>query len=98
MQLLVLCIELEDFDKSEFFFKELYAKKIPKNLTEKELSFLNDYMELFMKKNWYEMPYEVYSELYYHYPENDEFRRRLIVTLVKTGRVEQARNLASKVA
>ncbi len=97
-QLLVLSIELEDFDKSEFFFKKLYAKKFPKNLTDQEVSLLNDYMELFMKKNWYETVYEVYSELNYHFPQNDEFRRRLIVTLVKTGRVEQARNLASKVA
>lgn len=55
-------------------------------------------MEMFMKKGWFETVYEVYAELYYHYPQNDEFRRRLIVTLVKTGRVEQARNLASKVA
>ncbi len=97
-QLLVLSIELEDFEKSEFFFKKLYAKKFPKNLTDQEVSLLNDYMEMFMKRNWYETVYEVYSELYYHYPQNDEFRRRLIVTLVKTGRVEQARNLASKVA
>ena len=55
-------------------------------------------MEMFMKKSWYETVYQVYSELYYHYPQNDEIRRRLIVTLVKTKRVEQARNLATKVA
>lgn len=97
-QLLVLSIELEDFEKSEFFFKKLYAKKFPKNMTDNELSLLNDYMEMFMKRKWFESVYEVYSELYYHYPQNDEFRRRLIVTLVKTGRLEQARNLASKVA
>ncbi|MGB0346033.1 MAG: hypothetical protein ACPGGA_01035, partial [Balneolaceae bacterium] len=97
-QLLVLSIELEDFEKSEFFFRELHAKKFPKNLTDQEVSLLNDYMEMFMKKGWFETVYEVYAELYYHYPQNDEFRRRLIVTLVKTGRVEQARNLASKVA
>jgi len=97
-QLLVLSIELEDLEKSEFFFKKLYANKFPKNLTDQEISLLNDYMEMFLKKNWYETVYEVYSELNYHYPQNDEYRRRLIVTLVKTGRVEQARNLASKVA
>lgn len=97
-QLLVLSIELEDFEKSEFFFRKLHENKFPKNLTEQELSLLNDYMEMFMKKGWYESVYEVYSELHYHYPQNDEFRRRLIVTLVKTGRLEQARNLASKVA
>jgi len=97
-QLLVLSIELDDFEKSEFFFKKLFSEKFPKNLTEQETSLLNDYMEMFMKKNWYETVYEVYSELYYHFPQNDEFRRRLIVTLVKTNRVEQARNLASKVA
>lgn len=96
--MLVLSIELEDFEKSEFFFRELHAKKFPKNLTDQEVSLLNDYMEMFMKKGWFETVYEVYAELYYHYPQNDEFRRRLIVTLVKTGRVEQARNLASKVA
>ncbi len=97
-QLLVLSIELEDFEKSEFYFKKLFAGKFPKNLTEKETNQLNDYMEMFIKQGWYETVYEVYSELHYHYPQNDEFRRRLIVTLVKTGRLEQARNLASKVA
>ena len=97
-QLLVLSIELENLEKSEFFFKKLYANKFPKNLTDQEISLLNDYMEMFLKKNWYETVYEVYSELNYHYPQNDEYRRRLIVTLLKTGRVEQARNLASKVA
>jgi len=97
-QLLLLSIELEDFEKSEFYFKKLYAEKFPKKMTEQETTLMNDYMELFMKKKWYETVYEVYAELNYHYPQNDEFRRRLIVTLVKTGRVEQARNLASKVA
>ena len=97
-KLLVLSIELNDFEKSEFFFKKLFAENFPKSLTEKETTELNDYMEMFMKKSWYETVYQVYSELYYHYPQNDEIRRRLIVTLVKTKRVEQARNLATKVA
>ncbi len=97
-QLLVLSIELEEKEKADFYFKKLYAGKFPKNLTEKETNQLNDYMELFIQQGWYESVYEVYSELHYHYPQNDEFRRRLIVTLVKTGRLEQARNLASKVA
>ncbi len=97
-QLLVLSIELQDFEKSEFFFKKMYEHTLDQELSDPDLSLLNDYMEMFIKNNWYETVYEVYSKLYNHYPQNDEFRRRLIVTLVKTGRVEQARNLASMVA
>ena len=97
-KLLVLSIELSDFEKSEFFFKKLFSGKFPKNLKDTEITELHDYMELFMKKSWYETVYQVYSELYQQFPQNDEIRRRLIVTLVKTKRVEQARNLASKVA
>lgn len=97
-KLLVLSIELSDFEKSEFFFKKLFADKFPKSLSKQDITELHDYMEMFMKKNWYESVYQVYSELYYNFPQNDEIRRRLIVTLVKTKRVEQARNLASKVA
>lgn len=97
-QLLVLSIELSDFDKSEFYFKKLFAGKFPENCTDAEIVELNDYMEMFMKQNWYESVYQVYSELHFKFPQNDEFRRRLIVTLVKTKRVEQARNLATKVA
>lgn len=97
-KLLVLSIELNDFEKSEFFFKKLFAENFPKALSESEIVELHDYMEMFMKKGWYETVYQVYSELYYNFPQNDEIRRRLIVTLVKTKRVEQARNLATKVA
>ncbi len=97
-KLLVLSIDLSDFEKSEFFFKKLYANKFPKNLSESDVVELNDYMNMFMKNQWFETSFQIYNELYFYYPHNDEFRRRLIVSMVKTQRLEEARQLASKVA
>ena len=97
-QLLVLSLELNDYDKSVFFFNKMFADLIPFELSEEENDEMNDYMSLFIKKGWYDFVYEIYNELYYENPEDAEYKRRLIVALVKTERVEQARELASKVA
>jgi hypothetical protein len=97
-QLLVLSIELSDYQKSVFFFQKLYGDHIPLTINEKQRTELNDYMDMFMKKEWYGFVRDVYDDLHHAYPQDDEYRRRLIVTLIKTDNVEQARILATKVA
>ena len=97
-QLLVLSIEMADHDKSVLYFHKLFGDPVPKTLSESDNAELNDYMDMFMKNKWYDLVHSVYSRLYVAHPENDEYRRRLIVTLLKTNRIEQARDLATKVA
>lgn len=97
-QLLMLSIELKDYQKSVFFFQKLYGDHIPLTINEKQRLELNDYMDMFMKNGWYGFVRDVYDDLHHAYPQDDEYRRRLIVTLLKTDNVEKARNLATKVA
>jgi len=91
--LLVLSIELCDYEKSVYFFKEIFDEFIPDNLTEDLKNKLNDYLSMFMVNGWYDYPFEVYDQLYEQESENGEYRRRLIVTLTKTNRIDKARKL-----
>lgn len=99
-KLLLLCIELEDKNCSILYFNRLFEDIFPKNLLndEKRKAEFNDFMTMFMSNGWYEFVHDVYSKLLEVYPEEDEYKRRLIVVSVKTNRIEQARRLASKVA
>ena len=91
--LLVLSIELCDYEKSVYFFKEIFDEYIPDKLTEELKNKLNDYLSMFMVNGWYDYPFEVYDLLYEQESENGEYRRRLIVTLTKTNRIDKARRL-----
>ncbi|SMO95855.1 hypothetical protein SAMN06265219_11951 [Gracilimonas mengyeensis] len=97
-KLLVLCIDLHDKSKSEFYFTRLFEGRYPDQLDQEGKEDLNDFMSLFMKNEWYEFVYNIYNELFDEHPDEDEFRRRLIVVSMKTNRLEQARRLAAKVA
>ncbi|MTI86455.1 MAG: hypothetical protein FH748_00650 [Balneolaceae bacterium] len=97
-QLLILSVELSDYDKSVFFFKKIFNDEIEQGLDDSQNKELNDYMTMFMQNEWYEFVYKIYSRLYNEHPEEDEYKRRLIVVSIKTNRVEQARKLAAKVA
>lgn len=95
-QLLVMSIELGDEKKARFFFNTMFDDAFPNNLTEEDNICLNDYMDMFLKQGWFDMVYEVYSQLYEEHRQVDEYKRRLIVAAIKTNRVEQARRLATK--
>ncbi len=99
-KLLLLCIELEDKNCSVLYFNRLFEDIFPESLLDDEQrkAEFNDFMTMFMSNGWYEFVHEIYSKLLEVYPEEDEYKRRLIVVSVKTNRIEQARRLASKVA
>lgn len=94
--LLVLSIELLDYDKSVYFFKEIFEGYLPDKLNLEMAAKLHDYLSMFMVNGWYDYPSEVYDMLYEQESENGEYRRRLIVTLTKTNRLERARKLIVK--
>jgi hypothetical protein len=91
--LLVLSIELSDYEKSIFFFKEMFDEYIPDKQTNKLQSKLNEYLSMFMVNGWYDYPFEVYNRLYEKDSGNSDYRRKLIVTLAKTNRIDLAKKL-----
>lgn len=97
-QLLVLSIDLGDQDKSIYFFNRIFNEELKSSMGTDLKNELNDYMSMFMKKNWHDFVYEIYNALHRQYPNDEEFIRRLIVVSVKTQRVEKARELAARVA
>lgn len=92
-RLLLLSVELENRDKSVYFFEQMFRADIPDGLSMRGKSELNDYLELFMKRGWYDYAGSIYEKLYRAEPENAEYRRRLIVTFSKTNKIEKARKL-----
>jgi hypothetical protein len=92
-KLLMISIELGKRERAVYYFKEIFEKHLPDDLTKKLSAELDDYMTLFMTNKWYVYVAELYERLYAADPENAEYRRRLIVALSKTDRIERARNL-----
>lgn len=91
--LLMLSIELEKREQAIFYFKELFKDAFPDKMTGKQIAGLNDYMTMFMQNGWYVFAAEIYEELYTKFSDDPEYRRRLIVALSKTNRIEKARKL-----
>lgn len=92
-RLLVLSIDLEDQEKSILYFKKIYGEILPDIMSDQKIDELNDYMTLFMNKGWYLFVSEIYEQLNASHPRNNEYRRRLIVALSKSDRIEKARKL-----
>lgn len=91
--MLILSLELSDFEKSVCYFEELYRELIPEELTQEQKGEVNDYLGMFMAEGWFEYCGGLYRELYKSEPNNPEYRRRLIVTFSKTDKIDEARDL-----
>jgi len=91
--LLVLSIEQSNYRKSVYFFKEMFEDSIPDKLTAEQQHKLNEFLSMFMVNGWYDYPFEMYEQLYEEDSKNSEYRRRLIVTLSKTNRIEKAKKI-----
>lgn len=92
-KLLMISIELGIRERAIFYFKEIFEEYLPGELTDRLSADLDDYMTLFMTNKWYVFVAELYERLYTADPKNAEYRRRLIVALSKTDRIERARKL-----
>ena len=91
--LLMISIELGKRERAVYYFKEIFEEHLPDNLTDRLSAELDDYMTLFMTNKWYAYASELYERLYAAEPDNTEYRRRLIVALSKTDRLDRARKL-----
>lgn len=92
-KLLMTSIELGKRERAIYYFNEIFEDKLPTGLNHKFSSEMNDYMTLFMNNKWYVFAGDLYERLYTAEPENAEYRRRLIVALSKTDRLDRARKL-----
>ena len=94
-RLLLLSIELSDYERSVFFFRHLFGSFLPDRLTEEKAGELDDFMTMFISKGWYEYVAEIYETLYRENPQNADYKRRLIVALSKTNKLGKARKLVA---
>lgn len=98
-KVLLLSVELSDFENSVFFFNKIFGQILENDsLSNSKNEEFKDYMTMFMENGWYDFVYDLYAQLHKDFPQNDEYRRRLIVASIKTNRVEQAQKLITKVA
>lgn len=91
--MLLLSIELDDYDRSTNLFEQLFKERLPHNLDEEGQGELDKIMTLFMEREWYDYVSKVYNNLHDAHPQNRSYKRRLIVTLTKTNRLDRAKTM-----
>lgn len=95
---LLLSIELNDFERSVYLFERMYDDQLPPNKMEEEVrAEIDEIMTLFMKRDWYDYVSGIYKKLYNVYPDDQEYKRKLIVTLTKTNRLDQAKKMVANI-
>jgi len=87
-QILDLSVELKERQKASHYFSRIHE-----SLSKEEL---HDVMSGFMENGWYDLVSDVYTRLYEMEPENPEYGRRLIASLTKQGKLQEARELVSE--
>lgn len=93
---LLLSIELEDYKRSVDLFERLFDDQLPPGEGDLESrSSMDEILTLFMKQGWYDYVSGVYKAFHEAYPEDREFKRKYIVTLTKTNRLDQARKMVA---
>lgn len=95
---LTLCIELSMKKEALKHLNELYPNPVVFEFTDEEEARFHDYLELFLNKSWYEPVQQIYTALYNANPDSEHYKRRLIVTLIKADRLDQAKSLLYRVA
>lgn len=95
---LLLSIELGNFERSVNLFERLFGNVLPPNdMDEAYREELDDTMTMFMKKEWYEYVSTIYTKLHNAYPDDRDYKRKLIVTLSKTNRLDQAKTMVANI-
>ncbi len=95
---LLLSIELNDLDRSVYLFERMYNNHLPPNkMNGESKKQIDEVMTMFMKKDWYDYVSNIYKKLHEAYPEDQEYKRKLIVTLTKTNRLDQAKKMVANI-
>ncbi|MEL7833617.1 hypothetical protein [Fodinibius sp. Rm-B-1B1-1] len=95
---LLLSIELEDYERAVYLFERMYGDQLPPNEMEEQIrEEIDEVMTLFMKRDWYDYVSNVYKKLHNAHPRDQEYKRKLIVTLTKTNRLDQAKKMVANI-
>ncbi len=95
---LLISIDLKDFKRSVYLFERLFGDMLPPNETNEQYrEQIDNIMTMFMKQEWFDYVSGIYNKLHNAYPENSEYKRRLIVTLTKTNRLDQAKKMVANI-
>ena len=95
---LLLSIDLGNHKRSVYLFERMYADFLPPNeMNAKYREEIDEVLSLFMQQDWYEYVSGVYDALHNAYPEDRDYKRKLIVTLTKTNRLDQAKKMVANI-
>ncbi len=92
-RLLIFALELEKYDCSVHYYREMFGDIAPGEMDEQREELLFDCLGLFMRNGWYDFASARYKELVENEPENDVYMRRWLVALSKSKDIDKARSL-----
>lgn len=96
-KVLVLSVELGDFERSVYLFERIFKDDLFDEMSQEAEDDLDHIMTLFMKNEWYDYVSQIYSRLHSLHPENRTYKRKLIVTLTKTNRLDKAKAMLANI-
>ncbi|NGP87368.1 tetratricopeptide repeat protein [Fodinibius halophilus] len=96
-KVLVMSVELDDYKRAVYLFERMFGDKLPENLDEESREELGEIMTLFMSRKWHDYVSQVYTKLHKAHPEDRTYKRRLIVTLTKTNRLDKAKSMVANI-
>jgi len=96
-KVLVLSIELEDFERSVYLFERIFKDDLFGEINKETEEDFEQIMTMFMQREWYDYVSQVYNKLHNLYPENRTYKRKLIVALTKTNRLDKAKAMLTNI-
>ncbi len=95
---LLLSIELNNLERSVYLFERIFNDRLPPcQMDAESREQIDQVMTMFMKKDWYDYVSTIYKKLHDAHPEDQEYKRKLIVTLTKTNRLDQAKKMVANI-
>ncbi len=95
-RLVLYSLELDEKENSKKYFSTLYADKIPDKLREDEKIKVLELLSIFVDKEWFQTPLEVFEKLFNYNPKDAEILRKWVATLIKAKKIEKAQELINK--
>ena len=92
-RLFIYSIELNDYEKSVFYFNEMFGEEINEQAAEDMPIKMLESLSLFNKKGWYDFVGSVYEQLRNYDPTNKKLLHSWVATLVKANKLEEAQSL-----
>lgn len=95
---LLLSIDLGNFKRSVYFFNRLFGEQFPPHKMDRGIrKKLDDILDMFVKRGWYEFVSDIYNKLHNAYPEDQTYKRKLIAALSKTNQLDRAKSMVANI-